>query len=277
MKTQDLLGCALLLFTACSHVHSSPLSNVDKDNDHKGHHDDNDHDGEHDHDNVIDLPHSLAEILHQHEGHHGLYNPSVKPDGQVKVNMTMFIQRLGRLYTDKNELDLQLTYRENFIDQRLAGHAHPEGKGYVNLIGNDVAKIWTPDTFIRNSIESHVAGAIKPNAYARIYPDGKVRVSRRLDLKVVCPDVKAQLLSGNEAVCPIGFASYGYEETDLEYSLNDEDVQIFPNNPINLGQLNDKAIEFNGFTTDSRLTINPNSGARYMSVKLNLKLGLQSS
>jgi len=100
-------------------------------------------------------------------------------------------------------LDLQLTFRETFVDERLAGHAHPEGRGYVTLIGSDVAKIWTPDTFVRNSTESHVAGAIQPNVYARIYPDGKVKVSRRLNLKVACPDVKAQLLSGNGAVCPI--------------------------------------------------------------------------
>lgn len=226
----------------------------------------------------MDLPHSLAELLHgsQHASHHGQYNPSVKPEGKVDVNITMYVRRLGRLCIHKNELDLQLTYRETFVDERLAGHVHPEeGKDYVSLISGDVAKIWTPDTFVRNSIKSQVAGAIKPNAYARLYPEGKVKVSRRLDLKVACPDAKSQLLSGNGAVCPLGFASYGYEATDLEYFLNSDDVMVGKAAASFLGQLDDKPIELSGFTTD-RKKMTTNSGSTYMSVKLNFNLDLKS-
>jgi len=291
--TQNLvLGTALLLSSLCCWVHPSPLSNGHHDyhHHHPHHHDDHDdkdhgihdhhhdHDGEHDHHHLMALPHSLAELLHgsQHSGHHGEYNPSVKPDGKVSVNITMYVRRLGRLCTHKNVLDLQLTYRETFVDQRLAGHIHPEGKDYVTLIGDDVAKIWTPDTFIRNSIESKVAGAIKPNAYARLYPDGKIKVSRRLDLKIACPGVKAQLQSGFDAVCPLGIASYGYEATNLEYFLNADDVMVGKSAASFLGQLDDKPIELSGLSTDSKM-MTTNSGATYMSVKLNFNLNLKSS
>jgi len=301
MTSQHLLLRALLLLALCCWVHGSPLSNGHHHHHHEEHHhgkddhgeyyhddhyDDHHHDHHDDHtdrehDHLMPLPHSLEEVFHaiQHEGH-GEYNPSVKPDNKVKVNITMYVRRLGRLCTHKNELDLQLTYRETFIDERLVGHIHPAaaegGIGYVTLIGKDVAKIWTPDTFVRNSIESQVAGAIKPNVYARIYPGGKVKVSRRLDLKIACPDIKAQLLSGNGAYCPLGIASYGYQATDLEYSLKKEDVMVGKTSASFLGDLDEKRIELSGISTDSKETTT-NSGSTYMSVILNFNLNLTAS
>jgi len=188
----------------------------------------------------------------------------------------MMVRRLGHLCTHKNALNLQLSYRETFLDKRLAGHVHPDGKDYVTLIGKDVEKIWTPDTFFRNSIESHTSGAIQPNVYARIYPNGKVMVSRRVEMKIACPDIKNQLLSGEEATCPMGIASYGYQATDLEFFINDDDVVLSRSAASFLGHLEEQPIEYKGLTTDRKVTVMTNSGSTYMSVKVNFNLGLGS-
>ena len=39
--------------------------------------------------------------------------------------------------------------------------------------------------FDRSSVEEEVIGGIKPNCFARVYPDGKVLVSRRIKIKSV--------------------------------------------------------------------------------------------
>ena len=41
-------------------------------------------------------------------------------------------------------------------------------------------RIWTPDTFFRNSVDVKVHDLPSPNAYARVEPDGSVTLSRRL-------------------------------------------------------------------------------------------------
>ena len=47
--------------------------------------------------------------------------------------------------------------------------------------------VCTPKTLIpllyRNSVEEEVIGGIKPNCYARVNPDGRVQVSRRMRVK----------------------------------------------------------------------------------------------
>ena len=41
-------------------------------------------------------------------------------------------------------------------------------------------RIWTPDTFFRNSVDVKAHNLPSPNAYARVEPDGKVTLSNRL-------------------------------------------------------------------------------------------------
>jgi len=186
------------------------------------------------------------------------------------------VRRLGPACTHKNVLDMQLTYREVFYDERLVGQVPAGGLGYATLIGEDVKKIWTPDTFFRNSIDSHVSGAITPNSYARIYPDGYVKVSRRVELKTACPNLKADLLAGEGASCPLGIASYGYQAQDLTYKLDDEKVMIGGNTVgAFLGNLDGKykSIVYKDFTTD-RKDITTASGGNYMSILIKFNLGL---
>ena len=40
-------------------------------------------------------------------------------------------------------------------------------------------KIWTPDTFIRNSVKGNRHDIVEPNNYLRIFPDGQVLYSER--------------------------------------------------------------------------------------------------
>ena len=41
-------------------------------------------------------------------------------------------------------------------------------------------RIWTPDTFFRNSVDVKAHDLPTPNAYARVEPNGRVTLSNRL-------------------------------------------------------------------------------------------------
>ena len=56
-----------------------------------------------------------------------------------------------------------------------------EGCNIPCLTQRDIEeRIWTPDTFFRNSVDVKAHNLPSPNAYARVEPDGKVTLSNRL-------------------------------------------------------------------------------------------------
>lgn len=94
-------------------------------------------------------------------------------------------------------MKLQVTYRERFVDPRLVNHPsdhHEEEQhgedDFISVTGEDFKEfLWTPDTFFRNTVDEQIMGAIKENSYARIYHDGTVLVSRRIQMTVQCPEI----------------------------------------------------------------------------------------
>ena len=104
-------------------------------------------------------------------------------------------------------VDLQVTFRERFDDKRFAGLTTDDPEKHLTLTGRDVEKIWTPDTFFRNSMEEEIMGGLQPNTYARIYGTGKVQTSRRMKIKLFCPELGALLERNGNASCPLDVAS----------------------------------------------------------------------
>ena len=69
-------------------------------------------------------------------------------DGKVMVDVSMTIRSVGPLELNpgQGKLTMMVTYRESFLDKRLAD---ANRNGTATLTGNDCAEIWTPDTFFR--------------------------------------------------------------------------------------------------------------------------------
>ena len=45
---------------------------------------------------------------------------------------------------------------------------------FISTLGDEVDDIWNPDTFIRNERSVYFHQGLRPNKYARIWPDGRV-------------------------------------------------------------------------------------------------------
>jgi hypothetical protein len=150
------------------------------------------------------------------------YNANIKPSHKVNVSLDLYMRAFFEVNLIKGFMDSQITFRQRWNDERLAFNNKPHFSDIQSLtISPDyLKKMWTPDTFFRNEIESHAFDNMSPNFYVRISPNGDVLFSRRLNLKTTCMPMWNQ--DSNIVKCPIEIASYGWQTKDIEYSWKDD-------------------------------------------------------
>ncbi|XP_021920388.1 glutamate-gated chloride channel isoform X7 [Zootermopsis nevadensis] len=125
------------------------------------------------------------------------------------------------------EYSVQLTFREQWIDERLKFNDFGGKIKYLTL--TDAARVWMPDLFFANEKEGHFHNIIMPNVYIRIHPQGSVLYSIRISLTLACP-MNLKLYPLDRQVCSLRMASYGWTTDDLEFVWKDGDpVQVVKN------------------------------------------------
>lgn len=125
------------------------------------------------------------------------------------------------------EYSVQVTFREQWNDERLRYHDDTQGRlKYLTL--TDPSRVWMPDTFFRNEKEARKHEIIVPNVYVRIFPDGEILYSIRISLTLACP-MDLRLYPLDKQVCVLQIASYGWAKDDLIYQWKEKDpVQVVP-------------------------------------------------
>lgn len=207
------------------------------------------------------LPVKLANVFGYETEQPFYYNSGIKPDHKVGIKVSMFVRMLGPICTKYNVMDMQVTFRETYYDKRLKNLVESFGANdFVTLAGDDVSMIWTPDTFFRHSTEEKYMGSIKPNVYARIYPDGKILISRRISLKLACPHLEKKLAANQSANCTMEIASYGYQMEDLFYMPDGtEPMKMTDMATTFLGKFNELPISYEGHRVEEE-TVETSTG-----------------
>lgn len=82
------------------------------------------------------------------------------------------------------QFDVQLTFRQMYSDSRLAfsrpkNDVVDDDNDVVTLVGDEMNRLWMPDTFIRNSRAESVLSLFKKEQMARVKSNGDVRMSTR--------------------------------------------------------------------------------------------------
>ena len=92
----------------------------------------------------------------------------------------------------RQEYSIQITFREEWVDDRLS---YDDMNGRIKfLVLTDPDKIWKPDLFFSNEKDGHFHDIIMPNVLLRIFPDGSVLYSIRISLTLFCPmDLKVSV------------------------------------------------------------------------------------
>jgi len=120
-----------------------------------------------------------------------IYHKYVRPKGlngtgsPVKVVVSLLIRNVENVDDVNMEYNLQMTFRQSWIDPRLFyAHTHSHIPS-LQLINDDY--IWIPDIFFSNEKEGKAHELMVPNFFGRIYPSGEVLVSYRISLRLSCP------------------------------------------------------------------------------------------
>lgn len=163
----------------------------------------------------------------------GRYDSRIRPhginntDGPALVRVNIYIRSISEIDDVRMEYSVQLTFREQWRDERMQFDDMGGQVRYLTL--TDPEKIWKPDLFFSNEKEGHFHNIIMPNVLLRIYPNGDVLYSIRISLVLSCPmDLKFYPL--DKQTCSITMASYGYTTEDLVFLWKEGDpVQVTKN------------------------------------------------
>ncbi|XP_076625823.1 glycine receptor alpha 1 isoform X3 [Colletes latitarsis] len=163
----------------------------------------------------------------------GRYDARIRPsgenetDGPAIVRVNLFVRSIATISDIKMEYSVQLTFREQWLDDRLQFNDLDGRLKYLTL--TDASRVWMPDLFFSNEKEGHFHNIIMPNVYIRIYPNGSVLYSIRISLTLSCP-MNLQLYPLDRQVCSLRMASYGWTTADLVFLWKEGDpVQVVKN------------------------------------------------
>ncbi|XP_015584937.1 glutamate-gated chloride channel isoform X1 [Cephus cinctus] len=163
----------------------------------------------------------------------GRYDARIRPsgengtDGPAIVRVNLFVRSIATISDIKMEYSVQLTFREQWVDERLRFNDFGGRLKYLTL--TEASRVWMPDLFFANEKEGHFHEIIMPNVYIRIFPHGSVLYSIRISLTLSCPmDLKLYPL--DRQTCSLRMASYGWTTDDLVFLWKEGDpVQVVKN------------------------------------------------
>ncbi|XP_055689304.1 glutamate-gated chloride channel isoform X7 [Lutzomyia longipalpis] len=163
----------------------------------------------------------------------GKYDARIRPsgingtDGPAVVRINLFVRSIATISDIKMEYSVQLTFREQWLDERLKFNDVGGRLKYLTL--TEANRVWMPDLFFSNEKEGHFHNIIMPNVYIRIFPFGSVLYSIRISLTLACP-MNLKLYPLDRQVCSLRMASYGWTTDDLVFLWKEGDpVQVVKN------------------------------------------------
>ncbi|XP_019886564.1 glutamate-gated chloride channel isoform X9 [Ooceraea biroi] len=163
----------------------------------------------------------------------GRYDARIRPsgengtDGPAIVRVNLFVRSIATISDIKMEYSVQLTFREQWLDERLRFNDFGGRLKYLTL--TEASRVWMPDLFFSNEKEGHFHNIIMPNVYIRIFPNGSVLYSIRISLTLSCP-MNLKLYPLDRQVCSLRMASYGWTTNDLVFLWKEGDpVQVVKN------------------------------------------------
>ncbi|XP_047995918.1 glutamate-gated chloride channel isoform X2 [Leguminivora glycinivorella] len=163
----------------------------------------------------------------------GRYDARIRPsgingtDGPAVVSVNIFVRSISKIDDVTMEYSVQLTFREQWLDERLKFNNLGGRLKYLTL--TEANRVWMPDLFFSNEKEGHFHNIIMPNVYIRIFPNGNVLYSIRISLTLSCP-MNLKLYPLDKQTCSLRMASYGWTTDDLVFLWKEGDpVQVVKN------------------------------------------------
>ncbi|XP_020620040.1 gamma-aminobutyric acid receptor subunit rho-1-like [Orbicella faveolata] len=111
------------------------------------------------------------------------------------------------------EYGLDLYFWQVWNDTRLA-----QGQErFLSLSGNDIKKVWTPDTYFMNAKKTEIKDVMKDNQMVYIMPNGEVVQMSRITLTVAC-HMQLQMYPFDRQKCDLVIESFSLTKDKLVYT-----------------------------------------------------------
>uniref|UniRef100_A0A3B4EQT6 Gamma-aminobutyric acid type A receptor alpha6 subunit n=1 Tax=Pundamilia nyererei TaxID=303518 RepID=A0A3B4EQT6_9CICH len=134
--------------------------------------------------------------------------------GVTEVKTDIFVTSFGPVSDVEMEYTMDMFFRQMWVDERLKFEGPIEILRLNNLM---VDKIWTPDTFFRNSKKSISHNMTTPNKLFRIMQNGTVLYTMRLTISAECPMSLMDFPMDGHS-CPLRFGSYAYTSSEIIFT-----------------------------------------------------------
>ncbi|CAJ1058022.1 gamma-aminobutyric acid receptor subunit alpha-6a [Xyrichtys novacula] len=134
--------------------------------------------------------------------------------GVTEVKTDIFVTSFGPVSDVEMEYTMDMFFRQMWVDERLKFEGPTE---ILRLNNRMVDKIWTPDTFFRNSKKSLSHNMTTPNKLFRIMQNGTVLYTMRLTISADCPMKLVDFPMDGHA-CPLRFGSYAYTSNEIIFT-----------------------------------------------------------
>ncbi|KAK7922861.1 hypothetical protein WMY93_009763 [Mugilogobius chulae] len=134
--------------------------------------------------------------------------------GVTEVKTDIFVTSFGPVSDVEMEYTMDMFFRQMWVDERLKFEGPTEILRLNNLM---VDKIWTPDTFFRNSKKSISHNMTTPNKLFRIMQNGTVLYTMRLTISAECP-MRLEDFPMDGHACPLRFGSYAYTSSEILFT-----------------------------------------------------------
>ncbi|KAF0039438.1 hypothetical protein F2P81_007673 [Scophthalmus maximus] len=154
--------------------------------------------------------------------------------GVTEVKTDIFVTSFGPVSDVDREYTMDMFFRQMWVDERLKYEGPIE---ILRLNNRMVDKIWTPDTFFRNSKKSISHNMTTPNKLFRIMQNGTVLYTMRLTISAECP-MRLMDFPMDGHACPLRFGSYAYTSGEIVFTWKKGPIASvdFPKESISLLQ-----------------------------------------
>ncbi|KAK6299307.1 hypothetical protein J4Q44_G00308170 [Coregonus suidteri] len=132
----------------------------------------------------------------------------------TEVKTDIFVTSFGPVSDVEMEYTIDMFFRQTWVDERLKYDGAVE---ILRLNNKMVDKIWTPDTFFRNSRNSIAHNMTTPNKLFRIMQNGTILYTMRLTISAECP-MRLMDFPMDGHTCPLRFGSYAYTSSEITFT-----------------------------------------------------------
>lgn len=170
------------------------------------------------------------------------YDQTERPPskGPTDVKVSILIRSMGPISDTDMHYSMDCYFRQYWRDSRLSfkGLKMNSNQLLINQLSLNVKmleKIWKPDTYFHNGLDSYLHTITRPNKLFRISENGDITYSMRLTIKARCPMMLSNFPMDWQS-CPLVFGSFAYPVSQVSYRWHNPTMAVGYEGELQLSQ-----------------------------------------